>query len=83
MYNVTIKKEALKYIQKLDRPTVKRIRDAIDKIAEDPSIGELLTNHEASYKYRVGGYRILYDVYEKELLVDIIKVSSRGQVYRK
>ena len=61
MYQVEIKKPAFKYISRLDRPTAKRIRDAIDKLAENPYIGERLTNHNASYKFRVGdsGYYMI------------------------
>ncbi len=81
MYSVVIEKQALKYINKLDRPNAKRIRDAIDLIAEDPSIGEPLTNHSAQYKYRVGSYRILYDVYETQLVICVVKVGPRGDVY--
>jgi mRNA interferase RelE/StbE len=81
MYSVRIQKQALKYINKLDRPTAKRIRDAIDSIAENPNIGERLTSHGCEYKYRVGSYRILYDVYDNELIIEIVKVNPRGQVY--
>lgn len=80
-YNVTLKKQALKYITKLAKPTAARIYNAIEAIKEDPTIGELLTNHTAQYKYRVGNYRILYDVFENELCIDIIKIGPRGDVY--
>ena len=56
MYGVKIEKQALKYINKLDRNNAKRIRDAIDLIAKDPSVGKNLTNHSREYSYRVGGY---------------------------
>ena len=81
MYNVIIERQAEKYILKLDKPTAKRIRNAIDRIAENPAIGERLTKHEAEYKYRVGGYRILYDVSETEVTITIVKVGPRGDVY--
>jgi mRNA interferase RelE/StbE len=81
MYSVRIEKQALKYINRLDRPTVKRIRDAIDLIAGDPHIGKPLTEHGSERSYRVGGYRILYNVYQNELIVVIVKVNPRGQVY--
>ena len=81
MHLVEIKKNALKYINKLDKPAAKRIRNAIDLIAADPTIGELLRNHMATYKYRVGSYRILYDVYNDQLVICIVKVGSRGDVY--
>lgn len=83
MYKVVIEKEAEKYLNRLDRPTVKRLRNAIDQIGVDPTVGERLTNHDATYKYRVGSYRILYDVYENEVVVVVVKIASRGQVYRK
>ncbi len=81
MYTVRIEKQALKYINKLDRPTARRIRDAIDSIAEDPKVGKPLSEHGSERSYRVGGYRILYDVYDNELIVVIVKVNPRGQVY--
>ncbi len=81
MYSLRIEKQALKYIQKLDRPTAKRIMEAIDSIRENPSIGERLINHGSEYKYRVGSYRILYDVHDSVLTVVVVKVGPRGQVY--
>jgi mRNA interferase RelE/StbE len=83
MYHLQVEKSAIKYIEKLDRPTAKRIRDAIDQIAADPFSGELLTNHDAQYKYRVGKYRILYDVYQEEITVVVVKVQGRGDVYKR
>ena len=81
MYAVKIEKQALKYINRLDRINARRIRDAIDLIAKDPSVGKNLTNHSREYSYRVGGYRILYDKYEAELIIVIVKVLGRGNVY--
>lgn len=83
MYKVIIEKDAEKYIARLDKPTAKRIMNAIDILAENPDAGERLTNHETAFKYRVGSFRILYDVYESEITVVVVKVASRGQVYRK
>ena len=76
-YKIFIRKPAEKYIAKLDRPTRIRIINAIDNLSEDPAKGELLTNHQATYKLRVGTYRILYDVIATKVTVDIIKVGPR------
>ena len=54
MFKLQLSQQTEKYICKQDRFQAKRLRDAIDKIKEDPFIGELLTNHKAEYKYRVG-----------------------------
>ncbi len=81
MYSLRVEKPAEKFILKLDRPTAKRFRDAIDSLVEDPTLGKELNNHETARSYRVGQYRILYDIYESELIVCIIKVGPRGDVY--
>ncbi|MEO6722689.1 MAG: type II toxin-antitoxin system RelE/ParE family toxin [Ferruginibacter sp.] len=81
IYKLQIEKAALKYIKKQDVPTIKRLMAAIDQIAENPHIGEPLINHAAQYKYRVGSYRILYKIVESELVISIIKVGPRGDVY--
>ena len=81
-YTIVIRKAAEKYIAKLDRPTRLRIINAIQSLEENPeSKGEQLTNHQATYKLRVGSYRILYDVLESEVTVDVLKVGPRGDVY--
>ena len=81
MYTVSIEKQALKYINKLDRVNAKRIRDAIDLIASNPSIGKPLTNHFSEYSYRIGDFRILYDVHDKQLIIVVVKVLGRGNAY--
>jgi len=83
MYTLRLSRQAEKYIKKQDRTQAKRLRDAIDKIKEDPHIDEFLTNHENEYKFRVGDYRILYDVNETEVIISVVKVMSRGQSYKR
>jgi mRNA interferase RelE/StbE len=81
MYAVKIEKQALKYITRLDSVNAKRMRDAIDLIAANPSIGKKLTKHGTGYSYRVGDFRILYDKYDDHLVIIIVKVQGRGNVY--
>lgn len=84
MYKLIISKQAIKYIKKQDAPTIKRLTAAIDSLTENPrSIGETLTSHEAEYKLRVGKFRILYNVYDLEIVVIVIRVYNRGDVYKK
>lgn len=87
MYRLIISKQADKYIKKQDSPTIRRLIAAIDSLAENPrSIGESLANHEAEYKIRVGKFRILYNVYDVEIVVIVIiviRVYNRGDVYKK
>lgn len=83
MYKISISSQAKKYIKKQDAPTIRRLTAAIDSLKENPQAGEPLTNHEHEFKLRVGNFRILYDLYEYELVVKVAKVLNRGDVYKR
>lgn len=84
MYKLLISKQANKYIKKQDAITIRRLTAAIDSLTKNPrSIGESLTNHAAEYKLRVGKFRILYNVHDLEIVVTVIRVYNRGDVYKK
>ena len=72
-----------KYLQSLDKPTKTRIKEKLEAIAKDPTNSNLsypLTNSQKR-STRVGGYRILFQVDEKTLVVS--DIGPRGQIYRK
>lgn len=60
-----------------------RIAHAIDTIASDPSVGVPLKGAlKGLNKYRVGPYRIIYEIYHSRLLVIIIDIGHRKEIYR-
>lgn len=60
-----------------------RIIHAIDRIAEDPDIGTPLRgNLKGMNKHRVGPYRIIYEVYRSRLLIIVIDIGHRKEIYR-
>ena len=80
--------EAEKELAKLDRPVVQRIlRFLYDRIRplDDPKkIGEALKGPELGkyWKYRVGDYRIICQIREKRIIVLVVKVGHRKEIYR-
>ena len=80
--------EAEKDLVKIDRPVVERIlRFLYDRIRplDDPrKIGEALKGPELGkyWKYRVGDYRIICQIREKEISILIVKVGHRKKIYR-
>jgi mRNA-degrading endonuclease RelE of RelBE toxin-antitoxin system len=75
-------KSAAKYLEALDAPTKRRIKEKIAEVAsnpEDPRCSYPLTNSDKRSS-RVGSYRILMLVKEDLLLVS--DIDSRGQIYR-
>lgn len=60
-----------------------RVVNALSDLEKDPFQGKLLKGElRGKYSYRVGDYRIIYRVHKHELLVLIIDVGHRRQVYQ-
>ena len=85
-YNLRIKKSAAKELEaiagKKDR---QRITDRIMALADDPRPAgvEKLSGTGEKYRVRQGNFRILYEIEDDVLTVNIVKVGDRKEVYRK
>lgn len=86
MYEIQITRQAQKSFTKIlkaDKKLATRIANAIERIAENPDQGIALKGELSGvYKYRVGSYRILYQVKRSKLIVTIIDLGSRKDIYR-
>jgi mRNA interferase RelE/StbE len=84
-YSVRLTPYAVRQIRKLDPATAQRIRSFLeDKLAQldNPRLlGKKLVN-EDFWRYRVGDYRILTVIDDDQVLVLIVEVAHRRQVYR-
>jgi len=84
-YRVVLSREAEKILDRLDRPTERRIRTRIVQLAEDPLDPRLsapLTERAGVRKSRVGGWRILFLADRDPATLSILTVDTRGQVYK-
>lgn len=83
-YRIQLTPKALKQIGKLDKPVVRRIRLFLERIdRENPRlIGKALVGDANLWRYRVGDYRILASIEDGELLVLVVDVEHRREVYR-
>lgn len=73
-----------KQLSKLDRPVQRRILKFLEEIAQgDPrDKGKALQGDEHAWRYRVGDYRIVCDLMDREMMVYVIRVGHRREVYR-
>lgn len=84
-YRVGVSREAEKLLDRLDRPTERRIRARLIQLADDPFDPRLsapLTDREGVRKSRVGGWRILFTVDRNAKAIHVATVDTRGQVYK-
>ncbi len=83
-YRIEVKKSAAKALKKIPKPDQKRISARIDNLAEDlpnPDTTKMKGNNPF-HKIRVGNYRIIYEIQDDVLLILIIKIGHRKDVYR-
>ena len=82
-YKVEIKKSAIKEIEHLPRRDLQAVLDKISSLAENPRPHDCkkLSGQE-KYRVRCGDYRILYSIEDNVLVVFVVKVGHRKDVYR-
>jgi mRNA interferase RelE/StbE len=83
MYKIIYAREAKIAIDKLTLKKKRQIKEAIERIAQNPKIGKRLT-HELTglLSYRSGTHRIIYRIDHKEVLVLILTVGHRKDIYK-
>jgi mRNA interferase RelE/StbE len=82
-YNIEWKRSATRELRTLPRQAVSRILRAVERLATDPypSGARRLVGSEHTYRIRVGDYRIVYNVLSATLVIQIIRVGHRRDVY--
>lgn len=86
-WTIEVSDAAVKALKKIDKPIAKRIRDELRDISllEDPrSRGKALVGNLAGlWRYRVGDYRIVCSIEDDVLVVMVVDVAHRRDVYRR
>ena len=83
-YTIQIDKDAEKVLRRQGRTTQERLVKAILVLADDPhpASSRKLEGYHDLYRLRVGDWRIIYQVINDQLLILVLEVGSRGEVYR-
>jgi len=83
-YRIEWKTSALRELTKLDRPVVPRIVAAVESLADNPFPTGVrkLKGTDHTYRIRVGDYRILYEVCQNVLRIQIVRVRHRKDAHR-
>ena len=63
---------------------IKRILYRINSLRENPRAeGCVKLSNQEKYRVRQGVYRIVYEIQDNELIILVVKVAHRGQVYKR
>jgi mRNA interferase RelE/StbE len=85
VWTVRIDPRAAKDIEALDRMAQTRVLKALRRLAEDPRRApnvKALSGADGAYRLRVGDFRVIYTLRDAELLVFVVRVGHRREIYR-
>ena len=89
VWRIEFDPRAVKELSKFDRPIQRRIlkvlRDRIATLDDPRSIGEALRGEELGrfWKYRIGAYRVICDIRDEDIVILVIRIGDRKEVYEK
>lgn len=83
-YEIEFTKGANKQLKKLPSHLKERIDSKIEELAIEPRPAGVkkLVDEESLYRIKVGDYRVIYQIFDTILLVSVIKVKHRRDVYK-
>lgn len=84
IYQIEWKKSAVRELKRLDRQIVPKVLAAIDSLSTQPLPAGVskLQGSQQTYRIRVGNYRVIYQLFETQLVVEVVRVRHRKDAYR-
>jgi len=81
-YLLDFSKQALKELEKINEPFYYNIKEAISKLTENPRPnGYIKLNGRDGYRIRIGDYRVIYDIFDTQLIIEIVTLGHRKDIY--
>jgi mRNA interferase RelE/StbE len=84
-YSVTLSPAAARQLRKFDPEVRRRIQAAIELLAENPRppAATRLVGGGGEWRVRTGDYRVIYEIHDGELLILILRMAHRREVYER
>lgn len=85
MYRLKYRRQARNYLARLPLKTKTAIVNKLHEIAanpDDPSLDIDILKGREGFRLRVGQYRILYTRQQDQLIIEVVKVRPRGDIYK-
>ena len=84
MYEVAFSKDAVRTLRKMPRNVAELVREKIEQLRVDPhapnnNVTKLVAR--PGYRLRVGDWRVIYELHDTQLMLLVIRIAPRGEVY--
>lgn len=84
-YELTIRKQPIKTLQKMPHRNAKRIRHAMDKLADNPDRRDVdiaSLRGRPGYRLRIGGFRIIFERDDDKRVINVLRIAPRSHAYK-
>jgi mRNA interferase RelE/StbE len=82
-YTISFSTHAFHDLKKIHEPHYTRLKQAIRNLSQTPRpTGCKKLKGLNSYRIRVGSYRVIYDIFDQQLIITVIAIGDRKDIYR-
>ena len=83
-YKIEWRRSTKKDFKGISKSEIPKIIKAVENLSENPhpSGSKKLTGSEFTYRMRIGNYRVIYEIHDKRILVEVVKVGHRKDIYQ-
>lgn len=83
-YKIEWKRSAIKELKKLSKETISKILAAVENLSSNPLPNRTtkLVGSQQSFRIRIGDYRVVYNIFSKTLIIEIVRIKHRRNIYR-
>ena len=84
-YRIVWKNSAQKELKRLPKDIIVKILQAVEKLRIDmnPKGSKKITGSVSTYRIRIGDYQVVYSLNNKYLVIDVVRVGHRKEIYKK
>ncbi|MBI5299972.1 MAG: type II toxin-antitoxin system RelE/ParE family toxin [Deltaproteobacteria bacterium] len=84
MWTLKLSSQAVTFYEGVTGKYKTQLTNGLNKLSQDPHIGKMLKGDLRDYwSYRVGVYRIIYKIHQEEIIVEVLRIQHRKEVYEK
>jgi mRNA interferase RelE/StbE len=84
-YNIEWRPSTKKELKRISKAEVHRIIQAVEGLSDQPRPpgSRKLSGSDSTYRIRIGNHRVIYEIHDDVILIEVVKVGHRKDVYRK
>jgi mRNA interferase RelE/StbE len=83
-YKIEWRRSIKKDLKGISKTEISKIIGAVESLSEEPrpTKSKKLSGSEFTYRIRIGNYRVIYEIHDETILIEVVKMGHRKDVYK-